>query len=32
MIKNNKIQTEQDLRNKAFYRYPFKVPDNNKIK
>jgi len=31
MIKNNKIQTEQDLRNKAFYRYPFKVPDNNKI-
>lgn len=31
MIKDNKIKTEQDLRNKAFYRYPFKVPDNNKI-
>ena len=32
MIKNNKIQTEQDLRNKAFYRYPFKVPDPENIK
>jgi len=27
-----KLKTAQDIRNKAFYRYPMKVPDNNAIK
>jgi hypothetical protein len=32
LIKEGKIKTAQDLRNKGFYRYPFKVEDNNAIK
>ena len=32
MIKEGKIKTAQDLKNKGFYRYPFKVADNNNIK
>jgi len=32
MIQEGKIKTAKDLRNKAFYRYPFKVEDNNNIK
>jgi hypothetical protein len=31
MINEGKIKTADDLRRKAFYRYPMKVPDNNKI-
>ena len=31
MIKNNKIKTIEDLKYKAFYRYPFKVADHEKI-
>jgi len=27
-----KLKTAKDIRNKAFYRYPMKVPDNNAIK
>ena len=27
-----RLKTAQDIRNKAFYRYPMKVPDNNAIK
>ena len=30
MIKNNKIKTLEDLKYKAFYRYPFKVADHEK--
>ena len=30
-IKNNKIKTEIDLKNKSFYRYPFKVADPKAI-
>jgi hypothetical protein len=32
MIKEGKINEAQDLRNKAFYRYPFKVENNNTLK
>jgi hypothetical protein len=32
MIKEGKINEAKDLRNKAFYRYPFKVENNNEIK
>ena len=32
MIKNNKIKTVQDLKYKAFYRYPFKVANHEKMK
>ena len=31
MIKNNKIKTVDDLKYKAFYRYPFKVADAKSI-
>jgi hypothetical protein len=27
-----KLKTAKDIRNKAFYRYPMKVPDNNSIR
>jgi len=30
-IKDNKVKTVEDLRNKCFYRYPFKVDDPNAI-
>jgi len=32
MVEQNKIKSAKDLKNKAFYRYPMKVPDNNKIR
>tara|TARA_X000001388_G_scaffold5076_1_gene3410 strand:+ start:1293 stop:2129 length:837 start_codon:yes stop_codon:yes gene_type:complete len=32
MIQNEQIKSAKDLENKAFYRYPMKVPDNNAIK
>lgn len=32
MIEQGKIKEAKDLKNKAFYRYPFKVQDNNSIK
>jgi hypothetical protein len=32
MIEQGKIKEAKDLRNKAFYRYPFKVENNNSIK
>ena len=31
MIKNNKIKTVEDLKYKAFYRYPFKVANHEQI-
>ena len=31
MIKEGRIKEAKDLRNKGFYRYPFKVADNNAI-
>ena len=32
MFEKGKLKTAKDIRNKAFYRYPFKVPDNNAIR
>jgi len=32
LFNEGKLKTAQDIRNKAFYRYPMKVPDNNAIK
>tara|TARA_S200002703_G_scaffold139708_1_gene130570 strand:+ start:374 stop:1198 length:825 start_codon:yes stop_codon:yes gene_type:complete len=32
MVQEGKIKDVKDLRNKAFYRYPFKVPDTQNIK
>ena len=32
MMQEGKIKNSTDLKNKAFYRYPMKVPDNNLIK
>tara|TARA_E500000318_G_scaffold83639_1_gene79331 strand:- start:866 stop:1705 length:840 start_codon:yes stop_codon:yes gene_type:complete len=32
MFKAGKIKTAKDLKNKAFYRYPMKVPENDQIK
>ena len=32
MINEGKIKEAKDLRNKAFYRYPFKVQNNNEIR
>ena len=32
LFEEGKLKTAQDIRNKAFYRYPMKVPDNNAIK
>ena len=32
MFKTGKIKTAKDLKNKAFYRYPMKVPENDHIK
>jgi len=32
LFNEGKLKTAQDVRNKAFYRYPMKVPDNNAIK
>jgi hypothetical protein len=32
MIQQNKIKSVKDLKNKSFYRYPMKVPDNNQIR
>ena len=32
MVQNGKIKSPEDLKNKAFYRYPMKVPDNNNIR
>jgi hypothetical protein len=29
LFNEGKLKTAQDIRNKAFYRYPMKVPDNN---
>ena len=31
LFNEGKLKTAQDIRNKAFYRYPMKVPDNNPI-
>jgi hypothetical protein len=31
LFNEGKLKTAQDIRNKAFYRYPMKVPDNNEI-
>jgi hypothetical protein len=31
-MKEGKIKEAKDLRNKAFYRYPFKVENNNEIR
>jgi hypothetical protein len=31
LFNEGKLKTAQDIRNKAFYRYPMKVPDNNAI-
>jgi len=32
LFEEGRLKTAQDIRNKAFYRYPMKVPDNNAIK
>lgn len=32
MLKEGKLKTRHDLKYKGFYRYPFKVEDNNNIK
>jgi hypothetical protein len=32
LFNEGKLKTAQDIRNKAFYRYPMKVPDNNAIR
>jgi len=32
LFSEGKLKTAKDIRNKAFYRYPMKVPDNNAIK
>jgi len=32
LFNEGKLKTAKDIRNKAFYRYPMKVPDNNAIK
>ena len=32
VIEKGKIKTAEDLRTKAFYRYPMKVPDDKNIK